>query len=235
MSNAPQRDTKAAISEAVQNFITRYRIPLLIVLGTVVVVVVALFVYFEVRDNRASAAAKQLADLEETYTAWQEADDDAREQIEEEFISAFDNLTSRYSGFYAAARARFLRGNLHWQQEEWTEAATWYTAVADENEESHLASVALYNAAAAHEEAGGRPAAIEALTRLVESYSEDNAAEVPRALFSLGRLYESQESWSEAADYYRQLTEGYASSNWTNFARDRIIWLTSEGLIEEAS
>jgi TolA-binding protein len=235
MSNAPQRDTKAAISEAVQNFITRYRIPILVVLGIVVVVVVSLFVYFEIRDNRASAAADQLATLEETYSAWQQAGEDARPQLEEEFISGVESLTSRYGTFYAAARARFLRGNLHWQQEEWTVAAEWYTAVANEHEESHLATVALYNAAAAHEEAGGVPAAIETLTRLVSSYSEEDAAEVPRALFSLGRLHESQESWSEAAEYYRRLTDDYGASNWTNFARDRIIWLTSEGLIEEAS
>ena len=63
MSNASQGDRKAAISAAVSNFLTRYRIPIIVTLVAVLVLVVALFVYFEIRDNRAQAAAEELAGL----------------------------------------------------------------------------------------------------------------------------------------------------------------------------
>jgi tetratricopeptide (TPR) repeat protein len=225
------RDRKAAISEAVSNFLTRFRVPILIVLGALVVLVVALFVYFEIRDNRAAAAAEALASLEEVYGSWEEAEDSARVEIEEELIADAEALISSYAGTYAAARARFLRAELHWQKEEWTAASNWYTQVADEHPTSHLAPIALFNAASSHEEAGGVPAAVEVLNRVVEEYPE--AAEVPRALFSLGRLHEQDEAYEEAADRYRQLVDEHGASNWTNLARNRIIFLTSAGLIAD--
>lgn len=235
MSTAPQRDRKAAISNAVSNFITRYRIPIIGLLVAILVIVVGLFAYFEIRDNRAAAAAEELASVEETFTEWQNAEENGKDELEEALIQDIEDLVSRYGNTYAGARGRFLRGEVHWLNEEWTQAAEWYTAVADENPRSHLSSIALYNAAAAHESAGGAPAAVETLTRLVESYSESGAAEIPRALFSLGRLKEGQESYGEAAGHYRELIQDYGGSNWTNLARDRIIFLTSEGLIDEAS
>ncbi|MFP4483522.1 MAG: tetratricopeptide repeat protein [Spirochaetaceae bacterium] len=235
MSTASKRDRKAAISNAVSNFIARYRIPMIVLLVAVVVIAVGLFVYFEIRDNRAAAAAEELASVEEVFTEWRDAEENGKDELEGVLLEDIEELVSTYGGTYAGARGRFLRGEIHWHKEEWTEAAEWYTAVADNNPDSHLATIALYNAAAAHESAGEVPAAVESLTRLVEEYGDEDAAEIPRALFSLGRLQEGQESYEEAAARYRELIENHGASNWTNLAHDRIIFLTSAGLIEEAS
>ncbi len=233
MSNnsTSSRDRKAAIAEAVSSFLTRFRVPLLIVLGGLIVLVVAVFVYFEIRDNRAAAAAEALASVEDVYESWQEAEDSVQQEIEEEFVNEIDSLITSYPGTYAAARATFLRGELNWQKEEWTSAAQWYERVTNEHSTTHLAPIALYNAASAHEEAGGVPAAIDALARLSDEYSD--APELPRALFALGRLHETREEYGRAAEQYRHLVEDHGASNWTNLARDRIIFLTSEGFIED--
>jgi tetratricopeptide (TPR) repeat protein len=119
--------------------------------------------------------------------------------------------------------------------EEYAEAAADYRQLADNHRASHLAPVALYNASAGLEESGDTEAAVEALETLLSRYRDENAPEVPRALFSLGRIHEQQGEYQTAAEHYRDLVDSYGNSSWTSLARDRIIWLTTQGQIESES
>ncbi|MFW6251199.1 MAG: tetratricopeptide repeat protein, partial [Alkalispirochaetaceae bacterium] len=69
---------------------------------------------------------------------------------------------------------------------------------------------------------------------LVEEYA-DSSAQVPRALFALGRLSESADAYEEAASYYNRILDEYGESSWTTLARNRIIFLQTEELISESS
>ena len=72
--------------------------------------------------------------------------------------------------------------------------------------------------------------ALELLNRLVDLY-DAQSAEIPRALFSIGRINEGLDQIVEAAESYNQLIDDYPGSSWTNLARDRIITLTVQGRI----
>ena len=75
-----------------------------------------------------------------------------------------------------------------------------------------------------------RELALDILNRLVEQYDAESA-EIPRALFSIGRINEGLDNIVDAAESYNRLIDDYPASSWTNLARDRIITLTVQGRI----
>ena len=82
-------------------------------------------------------------------------------------------------------------------------------------------------------ETGDTEAARELYGRIVSL--EDTAnLERPHALFNLGRLAEAAEETDLALEYYNQLIDEHPDSNWTNLGRNRIIWLTSQGVGSES-
>lgn len=141
-----------------------------------------------------------------------------------------DSLTeealSDYPKMFASQRALFVRGLMALENQEWEDAYTSFETLADQWPDSYLAPVGLYNAGSAREEAGDTDGAQAAWTRLAENYTS-LSPDVPAALFSLGRLSESQNSQDEALGYYSDLEARFPDSRWTDWAKDRILVIES--------
>ncbi|MFP4372882.1 MAG: tetratricopeptide repeat protein [Spirochaetaceae bacterium] len=234
MQRTDERDTKTRIADAISNLLTRHWKTLVITFAGIMVVTVAAFAYFQIQENRANEAARMAEELQEDYEAWQEAEEEERSSLEEAVQDSIDELVDRYGGTYAASRARMIRAEIHWEQEEWPAAAETYAGVAEEYRESHLAPVALLNASAAEEAEGNAEAALGHVETLIERYGDgEPTPELARALFTRGRMNEDLENYDIAADAYNRLVEEHPESSWTNLARNRIIALKTRGLIAE--
>lgn len=234
MLRTDERDTKTRIADAVSTFLSRFWKTIVFTFAAIVVVIIGVFVYFQIQSNRANEAAQMAEELQQDYEAWQDAEEGEREELEEPLQSAIDELVGSYPRTYAAARALAIRGDIHWEQDEWAEAAEAYLRIASDFRENHLAPVALFNAAAAEESAGNTETALGHIDTLVERYAgSEPTPEIARALFTQGRLNEELENHEVAADAYNRLVDEHPQSSWTNLARNRIIALKTRGLIAE--
>jgi tetratricopeptide (TPR) repeat protein len=234
MQRTDERDTKTRIADALSQFLTRYWKPIVFTFAAIVVVVIAVFAYVEIQQARANDSARLLEQLQDDFDAWANAEEDQKEELEQVVIDSVTEITDSYSGMYASARALMIRAEVHWEKEEWADAASYYAQVAEDFTESHLGPVALYNAAAAEEAAGNDDAALGHINTLVERYSGDEPVpELARALFTQGRLNEAQQNFDSASEAYNRLVEDHPESSWTNMARNRIISLKTRGLISE--
>ena len=224
------RATEVTIAERFTGFLQKNRVPLLVVTATLIVAIVALFVTIEILNTRQQEATVLAERVQRRFDAWLEASDEARPAIREEIDRMIDETVSRYSRSYGATRALFIRGRLAWESEQYEDARVAFERLADRFSRSHLAPTALFNAAVAAE-AGADPDGSERiLTRIVDQYGTDSI-ESPRALFNLGRLAEEAGRYDDAGARYNRLIEEYAGSSWTNLARNRIIFLTVNGLL----
>lgn len=212
------------------DFLTRYRRAIGITLAVVAVAVVALVVVLSVQNARSEAALEAVADLEREFAEWRELDEDARTEAYGDILTGVGEIIDGYPRTYAAARARLIDASALAELGRWAEASARFTEVADLRPGTYLAPVALMDAAVAAENAGDAERALELHNRHVDEY-EDESAEAPRALFSIGRILELQDDVAAAAETYRRLIEDYPASSWTNLARNRIIALTVEGRI----
>ncbi len=209
-------------------FLTRHRTTIMITVGVIVVAVVALIIVLSVQNTRTEQSLAAVDELREDFDDWLESDAeaDAYDLLAEDAASIIDS----YPGTYAAARARLIDAKALVELERFEEAAAIFLEVAEQASDTYLAPVSLMDAAIALEHAGDSDRALEIHRRLADEYGEDTA-EVPRALFSIGRLNEQADRVADAADAYRRLIDDYPASSWTNLARNRIITLTVEGRI----
>ena len=226
---------RASLSSRLIEALSRYRKPLVWGLAFLVVALVATFAYLEIQQRRADEALAQMEEAEALYEAWVDTreteEDAAAEEIRSELETDIGEILRRYPRKYAANRARFLQGEIYWELGDWVSAGEWYQETAESFPRSHLASVSLYNAGAAYEEAEDLDAATESLRMLVDRFAGSPSPLVPQAVFALGRIAEAQQDFSAAQERYQELVESHPGSNWTSLARNRIILLTAEGRI----
>lgn len=234
MSSRSTREEERTLQQRFIEFLNTYRVVLLTVLVIIVVGVVGTFVWLEVSDRRSAAAAAMAEELQTSYRNWVDAEESEKSDLAEEIETTATEILDRYGNTFAAQRALFVQATVAWENESFETAAERYTALAEEFPESYLAPVALFNAAVAQEELGNGEEATALYERVTDEYAE-SSAQVPRALFALGRLSEGAEAYDEAATYYNRILDEYGDSSWTTIARNRIIFLQTQGLISASS
>lgn len=234
MSNQPRREDERTLQQRFIEFLSNNRILLLTVLIVIVVGIVGSFLYLEIADRRATAAAELAEELQSSYQEWTELDGEEQSSMEEEIAATAAQILDRYGNTFAAQRAHFILGSIAWENEEYQEASNQFSILSEEFPRSYLAPVGLFNAAVAQEQLGNAEDARSRYEEIVDEYA-DSSAQVPRALFALGRLSEASEAYEEAAGYYNRILDEYGESSWTTLARNRIIFLQTEELISERS
>ena len=230
VSPTAEPQPKEPAMDKLARFLTRHRVPILVVVASIVVGVVALIAVLSIQNAREEAALIAVEDLQIELDEWLRLSDDDRAERYPALAGAASAIVDGYPRTYAAVRARIIDAQALADLERWAEAATRYAEVAEQRPRSYLAPVSLMDAAVAAENAGDTDRALELLGRIVERYGGESSM-VPRALFSIGRIHEQRDEIADAAAAYRRLISGYPAGSWTNLARNRIISLTVEGRI----
>lgn len=230
-SKTHQSDVKRSFGDRLIEFLTRYRVPLLVLVVAIGVVTASLVIYIAVRNNRIEQSLLAVETLADEYSAVSGLDRAQREERIDAIRERADDIATRYSGMYAEARARMIHAQALYDIERFDEAATQFMAASFVRSAAgtYLAPSALMNAAVAFEVAGATERAVEILGSIADDHPESALA--ARALFSTGRLLETLGRVDDATVAYNRLIDDYATSSWTNLARNRIISLTVEGRI----
>jgi tetratricopeptide (TPR) repeat protein len=216
--------------ERITRFLTRYRKPILISVGIVAVATVVLVIVLSVQTARNEAALVAVENYQDQFEAWQTQDEDAQAAQYDALAASAAEVVREDPRTYAAVRARILDARALAAIGRYDEASSRFVEAAEARPRSYLAPVAFMDAAVTAEEAGNTDRALELYRRIVDRYAGESA-EVPRALFSIGRVHEQRDEIAEAAEAYRRLVAAHPESGWTNLARNRIIALTVQGRI----
>jgi TolA-binding protein len=157
-------------------------------------------------------------------------DPEEKGKKETTLVKDVEALIGKYAGTFAAQRAYAVRANIAFENKDWDKAAETWIELARKAPKSYIAPIALMNAAAALEEKGDPAKSLEILESLTKGYSTA-FPEMPRVLFSIGRLSEAKESFETASTNYNKIIDEYPSSSWTKLARNRIIYLKTQNKI----
>lgn len=230
MNTTESQDTKSPFLDKLSHFLARHRVVLIVLLVVVALAIVGLFVGLEISTNRTQRSLVLVEELQISYDHWILLDQELRTSEFATLVAEIDSLLESYPRTYAAQRATFLHAHALTELEQWAEASERYVDLADRFPDAYLAPISLTQAAVATENAGDPDLALNILNRLVGDY-DAKSAEIPRALFSIGRINERLDNIVDAAESYNRLIDDYPGSSWTNLARDRIITLTVQGRI----
>ncbi len=209
---------------------TRWKL-LVITLTAILFLTVGAAVYSEIWSSINEKSTILIEKLEDEYALLSEETDLQLKKTKlDEMVKSLEGLTAKYGNFYAGQRALFMKGELLYHDAQYDKAIEIFTAFSSKYKKSYLAPIALNNTAVCQEEAGNLDSALENYKKIIDDYSNDYP-DVPHVLFSIGRVYELKNDFTSAAEYYNMLTGKYTNSDWTNLARNRIIYLKISGKI----
>jgi len=173
-------------------------------------------------------SAVALESLDSGYEAWNALEPAERTGKGAALVAEADAIAAKYGKRYASARAVTIKALVLQADNDLPGAEKAYASIYDSYPKSHLAPVALANAAAIAEDRGDTDAAIAYLLKAEAEYPA--APGVGRITLSIGRIYETTKRYDQAMETYARLVASGAESDWTKIAHDRIILLKSQGL-----
>lgn len=232
MAKQTEPHAKPKLTARIATFVQANRFVFLIGIATIFVLLVGFIIFSEVRSARIQKSTVLVEQAQTDYDNWSTASDAKKKDIEAKLLGELDTIVKKYPHLYAGQRALFIRGSLYYDKKEWKLSAESYSRLAASFPGSYLATISLIDAGAAYEQAGDNASAENEYKKLVDKYGA-GSPERPLAIFSLGRLAEAKKDYTAAKTQYDKLVSDFPSSSWTNLARDRIIYLQTEGLVPQ--
>jgi len=230
MAATQKTEPKVTFTEKLNEFMQKYRKPILFGLLAIVVALFAFVAGISLRDRAQARALGQLDELNQRYMTIRpflsedEPLDDSNQAALYALLEELTVFADRSFGF-AAARAYNTIANIQADQKNWELAERAWSASARAARRSYLAPISIYNAAVAAEEQGNIDSAIDLYTQTL-SYAQTFPA-AARAQFSIGRLQESLNNTEAALEAYRSLLARWPDDPlWSNLAQNRIIVLS---------
>ncbi len=248
MQHTREKTPKERFTEALSEFLHRFRFVLIGLLAAIIVFVIVYFVATEIRNDRIEQSTARVERVEQDFESWltnkrrseapaetaagedvEAEEEDSQSPVEaderaQDILRRLNDIIESYPNLYSAQRALYVRGRYYFETEQWNESAASFVALADRFPKSYLASISLINAAISMEEAENFVNAVSYYERTLDEYVGDTP-EIPAVLFSLGRLHEQMSEPESARTYYERILDEYPSSGWTNIAQTRIIYL----------
>jgi tetratricopeptide (TPR) repeat protein len=228
MANNNIRDAresaKRSIPEVVGNFLSKYRVLFLSIIGGFIVAALAIgFVSYFVTQSH----AKGLAAIEEISYRLEKAPKEELETAVAEALTSLDKYTSGKS--VVGTRANLLKAELLFRDKKYEDARTAWITAAETQKKSYTAPVAWYNAAVCSEELGDTASAI---SQYETAIAFDDFALKTHAIFSLARVKDESGDYAGAVAQYQTLGDTYPDDSWTKLATSRLIALRAEGKIQ---
>lgn len=220
------KEEKKTVSQNVADFLVKFRLPLLCVVGACIVAAVVVGVVLAVTQSSHKKALSELDSI--MYPLSQKSESDLT-AAQDEALPKLDSLAQKNKGNIGGVRAYMAIAEIYFSRDQYEPAAEAWVKAAVAEEDSYTAAVCYYNAAVCYEEMGDVATAV--------SYYEKALANkeclfVPHVLFSLGRLAEESGDFEKAANRYNELVGSYPSDEWANLAKSRLIELGIEGKIQ---
>lgn len=194
----------------------------------IIVVVIAVAIASVVINNNKESNAEAAYDLEVAYFNIASMDESAADYQSsvDSFLADADALIAKGGTSYPVLKAEYLKGLYYYSNEDYSNALASFEDVASKSNGTYLGSLSLANAAAAAENNGDQSTALEYYNRIWDDYGKD-AAESPKALFNVARIYEEQGDSELARATYQQLVDQYvdSQSEYAKLAAARIVVL----------
>lgn len=223
-----EREELQTSSGKLNAFIEKNRKALISALVAVIVLLVAFIVVSNVVSK---SSDKNLAAIDEiSYTLTNESASLEEAELNARRIDALDKLAAYNSkSGIVGARANMLSAELAYQQTKYDDAINYWKAVASKSSKTYLAPIAAFNIASCYEELNNLD---EAAANYKAAADNKDFALKAHALFSYGRVLETQGKYADAVAAYTQLNDELPDDSWAKLAKTRIITLKAEGKAE---
>lgn len=221
--NTDLDDIKSEVLEhKLSNFLSRNKKVVTGLFIALVVIIFALIIGDVIVSKNREAAFDKLSIAQTELTTAINADstsDDYQSNIDAAMSKIVElEDVSGYVGF----KATYLSASSAYNDKDYQTALDKFLKIAEDAKDNYMGSLALYNAIATEEQLGDYDKVIEYSQQLLEIYGND-AAESPRTMFTLARVYEKNGDAKLAQSQFQQLADQFPNSEYGKLAKNSLL------------
>lgn len=229
MKEQPGKAEQKEFIEKVSDFVSKHRTIFLSVAGAVVGILIIVGAYSIISSSIVDKSSRAVEEVRTKIASWNNESEEAKKtELENGIMTDLDSIAKKWPRSFAAQQALFTKGSFYSFKKDWANAEAASLDASKKLPKTYLAPLALENAAVAAEEQGKADVAMGYYNKIIADYKEDTP-NLAHAYFSVARLLESKSDWKGALESYNKLVSNFADSDWTKLAKDRVIYLKSQG------
>jgi len=210
------------LEHKVSDFLSRNKKGVIGLFIAVVVIIIALLVADVVISNNKDKNFDELSTAQTELTTAMSADsttDDYQANIDAAMakIEALEDASG-----YVGYKATYLSAINSYNNKDYQTALDQFLKISEDAKGEYMGSLSLYNAIACEEQLGNTDKVIEYCQQLLDTYGND-AAESPKTMFTLARIYEQQGESKLAQSQFQQLADQFPSSEYGKLAKNSLL------------
>ncbi|MBQ4498206.1 MAG: tetratricopeptide repeat protein [Spirochaetaceae bacterium] len=216
---------KKTFADLLTLFIVKFRFVLLGILVAGILAIVAVGVVSSMNEKAVKAGLTEIDKITDEYATlkFSETTDTAKE---DELIAKAQAVADKNGPVVVKVRANILVAEIQYGRKNYEAARAAWLAAAEADKKSYTFGLCNYQCGICSDELGDYDSAVAYLNAAAES---EDFADVPRALFNIGRIEESRGNYEKAAETYKKLFADYPSDQWATLAKSRLISLSVDG------
>ncbi len=216
---------KKTFADLLTLFIVKFRFVLLGILVAGILAIVAVGVVSSMNEKAVKAGLTEIDKITDEYATlkFSETTDTAKE---DELIAKAQAVADKNGPVVVKVRANILVAEIQYGRKNYEAARAAWLAAAEADKKSYTFGLCNYQCGICSDELGDYDNAVAYLNAAAES---EDFADVPRALFNIGRIEESRGNYEKAAETYKKLFADYPSDQWATLAKSRLISLSVDG------
>lgn len=192
-----------------------------IALAIVVIVIIIGIVNFSLNNK----AEKNIEALDVAQTQFSSAvnanpESDTYQQDLDEALAALTDLKDEKG--YVGFKSSYLLALNEFTNENYQAALDQFIDISNKASGTYMGSLALSNAAVCAEQLGDDSLVVEYCQQLIDTYGND-AAETPKTMFTLARIYEKEGNKELAQGQFQQLADQFPNSEYGKLAQNSLL------------
>lgn len=192
-----------------------------IALAIVVIVIIIGIVNFSLNNK----AEKNIEALDVAQTQFSSAvnanpESDTYQQDLDEALAALTDLKDEKG--YVGFKSSYLLALNEFTNENYQAALESFIDISNKASGTYMGSLSLSNAAVCAEQLGDDSLVVEYCQQLIDTYGND-AAETPKTMFTLARIYEKEGNKELAQGQFQQLADQFPNSEYGKLAQNSLL------------
>lgn len=224
-----EKNEGKTISEKLSNFLYKFRILILSIVGLLILSAVGIGIFTTVKN---SINKKDFAYLDELVFSLSKTNDELSEDDVAKYDSILENVvdfTENHKKGAPAARAFMIIASIEFEKDNWSSSREAWVSAANANAKAYTSPICFYNAAVCSEELDEMDKALEFYTKAADQQAFSLK---PHALFNIGRINVELENFDLAKTTFQSLVDTYPSDDWADLAKSTLLLLLAEGKIQ---
>ena len=210
MMDIEKNTNNKRVEDKLNSFMSKHAKSVIIIAAVVIIALIVACIAVVTIQNATNKTFDAVTDLESDFTALNAMDPESSEYTEAvaAFTSDAEAIAASGTDSYPGAKATMLLGDLAYQEMDWESAAAYYASVAEGQNGTYLAQLAMMNEAACYENMDQSDIALGLYNEVLDTYG-DRGVFAPKAMFSVGRIYAEQGESALAEAEFENLTGLY--------------------------